>query len=83
MNLLIRLFKPFFLYYVPGGTHAPHQPTQGQQMLKASFSAFDPERTSDAHGTIVAHTLWMPRCRAVAGARISKLDYIIVGGASH
>jgi len=20
--------KPFFLYYVPGGTHAPHQPTQ-------------------------------------------------------
>ena len=19
--------KPFFLYYVPGGTHAPHQPT--------------------------------------------------------
>ena len=21
--------KPFFLYYVPGGTHAPHQPTPG------------------------------------------------------
>ena len=20
--------KPFFLYYVPGGSHAPHQPTQ-------------------------------------------------------
>ena len=20
--------KPFFMYYVPGGTHAPHQPTQ-------------------------------------------------------
>ena len=20
--------KPFFLYYVPGGTHAPHQPTK-------------------------------------------------------
>ena len=20
--------QPFFLYYVPGGTHAPHQPTQ-------------------------------------------------------
>ena len=20
--------KPFFLYYVPGGTHSPHQPTQ-------------------------------------------------------
>ena len=20
--------KPFFIYYVPGGTHAPHQPTQ-------------------------------------------------------
>ena len=19
--------KPFFVYYVPGGTHAPHQPT--------------------------------------------------------
>ena len=21
--------KPFFVYYVPGGTHSPHQPTQG------------------------------------------------------
>ena len=21
--------KPFFLYYVPGGSHSPHQPTQG------------------------------------------------------
>ena len=20
--------KPFFLYYVPGGSHSPHQPTQ-------------------------------------------------------
>src|SRR5207245_7423431 len=20
--------KPFFLYYVPGGTHSPHQPTK-------------------------------------------------------
>ena len=20
--------KPFFVYYVPGGTHSPHQPTQ-------------------------------------------------------
>jgi arylsulfatase A-like enzyme len=45
--------KPFFLYYVPGGSHAPHQPTpemdrkvQGQVRhgleLKIACSARDP-----------------------------------------
>ena len=24
----VRARKPFFLYYVPGGTHSPHQPTK-------------------------------------------------------
>jgi len=30
--------KPFFLYYVPGGTHAPHQPTpEWIEMFKGKF----------------------------------------------
>jgi arylsulfatase A-like enzyme len=30
--------KPFFVYYVPGGTHAPHHPTPEWIVLFMGFS---------------------------------------------
>ena len=50
--------KPFFVYYVPGGTHAPHQPTpewieqvQGQVrhgLERACASRSSPTRSGSA-----------------------------------
>ena len=59
--------KPFFVYYVPGGSHSPHQPTQewidkfkgkfdmGWKNARADFR--QPEKARRDSGQRAAHSL--------------------------
>src|SRR5258708_19849986 len=38
--------KPFFIYYVPGGTHAPHHPTPECIKKAAAHHLFEPGRNN-------------------------------------
>src|SRR5258705_10468709 len=46
--------KPFFLYYVPGGTHAPHQPTPEWIKTISDMHLFD-KGWNDLRDTIFAN----------------------------
>jgi arylsulfatase A-like enzyme len=78
--------KPFFLYYVPGGTHAPHQPTpewikkisdmhlfdQGWEKLRETIFA-----NQKRVGVIPANaqlTAWPDGQPEYGGARLQKWD---------
>jgi len=43
--------KPFFLYYVPGGSHAPHQPTP--EWIEKFKGKFDIRKQLRFHGQLL------------------------------
>src|SRR5438477_9974069 len=78
--------KPFFLYYVPGGTHSPHQPTKEWIDKSHAMHLFDGgwEKLRD---TIFANqkklgvippdtelTLWPDGQAALGGAKLPRWD---------
>ena len=76
--------KPFFLYYVPGGTHAPHQPTKEWiDKFKGKFDMGWNEMREQIFanqkrlGVIPANTTltpWPDGQAEYAGARLPKWD---------
>ena len=78
--------KPFFLYYVPGGTHAPHQPTpewikkisdmhlfdQGWEKLRET-DLRQPEAARRNPGEYPAHAV-AGRPAEYGGAKLQKWD---------
>ena len=67
--------KPFFVYYVPGGTHSPHQPTQGMDRQvqgqvrhglgeAARADLRQPEAARRDPGEYAAHAVAGPTCRS-------------------
>ena len=78
--------KPFFCYYVPGGTHAPHQPTQEWIKKISDMHLFD-KGWNDLRETIYANqkklgvippntklTPWPDGQAEFGGAKLPKWD---------
>ncbi len=50
--------KPFFVYYVPGGTHAPHHPTTEWIKKISNMHLFDKAGTSCARQSLPIRSDW-------------------------
>ena len=78
--------KPFFLYYVPGGSHAPHQPTPEWIKKISDMHLFD-KGWNDVRDQILANqkrlgvvpantqlTPWPDGQAEFGGAKLAKWD---------
>ena len=83
--------KPFFLYYVPGGSHSPHQPTQEwidkfkgkfdmgwEQVARADLRQPEAARRDSCKYTTL--TPWPDGQAEYAGAKLPKWDSLSRSG---